>query len=205
MHIPHTGGRALNHWLRREKIPNTRVHNADQMKSLCDNAAANAQYPIFYFILRHPVERGYREWMHYSRNLDALGRVNHLDRSSLAEQGCDYHKPEDYFQLEVNRNVYCKFLLHRTDFEQPITRSDFEQIKELENVKFDWFSSLPNLPVLDEILNHTHPVDLDTIKTNDKRLESIDIPGAVKDVIEKWNEWDMRLFAKTALSLLDVD
>jgi hypothetical protein len=101
LHVPHTGGRALGHFLWKEELAHRRIHNAQDIQAakLADGiSATDEQVVVKYFILRDPVERAYREFLHYSRNLTSIGRVNHLTLSEFPPS-FNPADPEQYFAL----------------------------------------------------------------------------------------------------------
>jgi hypothetical protein len=112
-HVPHTGGRALGRFLwKNHSGKYKKLHNAKDIKAAKQELSSDDTIDK-YFILRDPVERAYKEFLHYSNNLTHIGIVNHLILSELRQRdpSFDHTNPAAYFALEENRNVYCKFLL----------------------------------------------------------------------------------------------
>lgn len=114
LHIPHTGGRVLKNFLFESNVKYTPVHNAKNIKE-------KGYKDIIYFILRPTIERVIAQCIHYSKNLKRIGIVNHMDMDELKLKGYDPDNPYHFIELPENQNVYCKFLLGRTDFAQSIT------------------------------------------------------------------------------------
>lgn len=183
LHVPHTGGRCIGKYLWNNNLKYLKLHNADDIKN---NKNIEG---VKYFVLRDPVERSYREYIHYSRNLERIGQVNHLTLSNF--KNLDYKNPYDYLSLEVNRNVYCKFLLLREDFNIPITEKDYSNIN-VNDYKFDMFSDLPYLPTLSDLISSN--VNLDN-----KYKSNIIFCEDIKNFIIKNNEYDIRLFKSLSL------
>lgn len=143
LHIPHTGGRSLLRFCWIQSIQIVSVHNPEGIRKLLPGISSET---IRYCVLRHPIERAIGEFTHYSRNLKQIGLVNHLklDEIRMENPNFDLDSPFDYFNLEVNCNPYCKFLLLRTDFSEPITLSDFVELENLikvNKIKYDLFNT----------------------------------------------------------------
>lgn len=151
LHIPHTGGRCLGRYafkcyqqLKDKNITYTRLHNARNIADYLHVIDSTTDNTVFYFVLRDTTERLYKEFLHYSSRLQTVGMVNHLDLSDIQKRYPDFNVTSfsDYCRLEVNRNAYCKFLLLRTDFNIPITDTDYQQVLDLlkrGNFKYDVF------------------------------------------------------------------
>mgnify|MGYP003640684395 CR=1 FL=1 len=182
LHIPHTGGRNLGRWLWDKQISYKRLHNSNDLKECEIN-----EKDILYFIIRNPVERCYKEFLHYSERLDIVGVVNHLTKDLFKNK--DYKDYKDYFSLEINCNVYCKFILLRCDFDKPITEDEFENMN-IQRLKYDFFENLNKLPKLSEILKQE--INLATPKYKN----DITIPDEIKKFIIEKNKYDI-MFLKT--------
>jgi hypothetical protein len=114
LHIPHTAGTPLKRYLKHNKLEVDCVHNAEEMQTVSESTKG-------YFVLREPFQRFVAEFMHYSKRLDHRGEVNHLKEEDFI--GLDFQNPYQYAELEVNKNVMCKFLARSTDFSIPFTGS----------------------------------------------------------------------------------
>uniref|UniRef100_A0A6C0BMG0 Uncharacterized protein n=1 Tax=viral metagenome TaxID=1070528 RepID=A0A6C0BMG0_9ZZZZ len=189
-HVPHTGGRNVGRCLWHLNTPHRRVHQARDFQALEKGSHTN------YFILRDPIQRAHKEFVHYSRRLIEAGRVNHLTLDDFS--GLDPQNPEHYFGLEVNRNVYCKFLLSAReprDFSRPITREDLKWLKENvpKRFRFDHFTQLPHLPVLEKILGHPVKLPVTTPVTFGDGGNPAEISEKTQPLLEKANEFDIEL------------
>ncbi len=198
LHVPHTGGRVLKRGLRFKKGINS-VHNGTDIKN-------KSIHKIQYFILRPTVERIVGQVLHYSKNLKKMGQVNHLKMETLPN-GYDMDNPFHFIKLEVNCNVYCKFILNRIDFSLPITENDFEELcilfkkdsslcynSEVTITRiWDSYEFPANLPNLEKTLNCKldMPVFIQTAKE-----QHADLLKNVKFVeeIKKLNPYDIRLY-----------
>lgn len=193
LHIPHTCGRSIKRTLWEKSILKDMIviHNGDQMIQNLNN-----MYDI-YFVLREPLERIIGEYKHYSVNLKTLGMVNHLEIKNIMTQQptFDLNNILDYCNLEVNKNVYCKFLLFRKDFNKPVTIDEFNKVKEL-------FTG-DNKPIFDI---YTFPLELPILsgKIGQKVEPKLVIKNSVKDdlinnkivcqKIQEWNSYDFLLY-----------
>ncbi len=185
IHVPHTSGRSLKSYLLRRGDNIITVHNAEQIKEL------DKEYSIKYFILREPTERVWKEFLHYSENLKIGGRVNHLNILHLkkANPSFDPKNISHYISLEVNRNVCCKFLLLRTDFNIPVTETDLNYLKEnISSFKYDIFKKPMTYPVLSTIID---PIDANLKYITDEAI--LISQEAVSEII-RLNTFDIMLF-----------
>lgn len=134
LHVPHTGGRSLNRALWRAGKSLTRLHNPEQIEEYLSSSRLSSfpgKDPLRYFILRSPLKRSKEEYLHYTRRLQEIGVVNHLDLAQIRKKRPKFNPERDYYSLEENRNLYCKFILLRKDFSLPLTEEDFSQIEKL--------------------------------------------------------------------------
>lgn len=191
LHVPHTSGRSLRRYLWTNRLLGDDlklVHNGKQIEPI-----VGIDWDIVYFILRDPILRLYKQYHHYSRNLQQIGRVNHLDMSEIIKTNPNYdlNSFEDFFQLEQNRNLYCKFLLLRTDFTEPITTTDWNKIQEeikTEKYRCDMFGS--ELRTLSQILDR----DIDRTNIVYAPYSCPEITKNQRYLIELNNQFDMLLF-----------
>lgn len=191
LHIPHTGGRGLGRFLWCKEIPHLKIHNGNDFLNAHINVKKDKIPDYKYFILRDPIERGYKEFLHYSSRLDVVDTVNHLNISDILKKNPNFnHKePKDYFGLEINRNLLCKFLLEKEDFSIPLTEKEYCSIN-INNFIFDFFTDLPNLPNLRKILN------TDIIVPNIGNSQQKEVPLEIKKIIEQYNNFDLMLFSQ---------
>ena len=138
IHIPHTGGRLLKTFIRRNKHQ-TKIHYVHSAQTINKFKRVHKQSFIPYFVLRHPVNRCISEFVHYSKILNEYGMINHLFLSKIKETNKDFDHldPYSYFSIEETRNVMCKYLLLRTDFSQPITDDEFHQLVDTRATRSD--------------------------------------------------------------------
>lgn len=216
-HVPHTGGRALGRYLwSNHSGQYKKLHNSEDIRectAAVESGVEKTETIIKYFILRDPIERGYKEFLHYSNNLTQIGQVNHLNLENLKQTNpnFDHTDPVAYFSLEVNRNVYCKFLLERTDFSQPVTDRDLHIIlnkflpssstttdKSDQEFYYDLFTDLQtgSMPVLEKILGTTitlpTPRQLHNKQPNEERVK---VPDDIRKTIVERNIYDVQLFS----------
>jgi hypothetical protein len=226
LHIPHTGGRVLNGYLWRNPqilaynseddktqviIQYFKIHNANDIhKHKSINNDDNTKI-LKYFVLRDPIIRAYKEYAHYNRNLKNIGRVNHLELSDIQKrcqaEGKEYHLDslDDYFMLEVNRNVLCKFLLGRTDFSIPITDSDCQLCMNLllnEKYIYDLFDEtmMMSYPKFFEMLQKYRQIDvhdiqrgLDTFKTLVDKHPHV-LPNVTIEYLKVIHSYDIAIY-----------
>lgn len=207
LHVPHTGGRSLHGILWHNSVNFQKVHNAKAIEEFLLGLGSLSNTPLIneiipksnrYFVLREPVERAYKEFRHYSKNLQTIGRVNHLILDDLKKDNKSFNPAsiDDYFSLECNRNVYCKFLLLKKDFNRPITDIDFEHLKDLiksDRIVFDRFVDgkiqyLNLRKILN--LNDDIKIDINMHPTN----SSCDISNDEKSFLEKCQMYDLKLY-----------
>lgn len=236
LHIPHTGGRVLNGYLWRnpqllayhqqndcvsndtakEKvlIHYSKIHNAIDIQKIKDN---KRKMVINYFILRDPILRSYKEYQHYNRNLKNIGRVNHLELAAIQKQwkleGREYSLDSihDYFSLEVNRNVMCKFLLGRIDFSRPITDAEYQQCLSLfsddstsdnKGYIFDIFdeTQIIDYPKFFEIIQRYKPINLVDIHEGLARFKTLInkyinvLPPETSEYLSRIHAYDLALY-----------
>lgn len=187
LHVPHTCGRSIRRalFIKDELKKIGWVHNSSQIKDLkTENISTK------YFVLRDPIERIIGEFKHYSKNLKSIGIVNHLNLNNLLRENEKFDTTSilDYCSLEVNRNVYCKFLLLRDDFNVPISEKDFDSIIQNNNFKFDVYSFPLKLPVLSSLLGFE--INPHVIVNNSNKNDTINKIDAIK----KLKEYDLRLY-----------
>lgn len=187
LHVPHTCGRSIKRSLfnKDELKKITWIHNSDQIQNT--NVTNN---DILYCVLRNPIERVIGEFKHYSRNLKSIGVVNHLDLNHLLKQNnnFDVNNILDYCSLEVNRNVCCKFILLRTDFNIPINEKEFNTLLNC-NFKFDVYSFPLKLPILSSLLGFE--IEPHVIVNN---IDKSEITIEELDTIRSLNHYDVRLY-----------
>lgn len=187
LHIPHTCGRSIKRsFFIKDELKNiVWIHNSSQITQMKRN-----NDEILYFVLRNPIERVIGEFKHYSRNLKSIGIVNHLDLNNILEKNPTFNMESilDYCSLEVNRNVCCKFLLLRKDFNIPITENDYSAILN-SNFKFDVYSFPLKLPVLSSLLGFeiSPHIVVNNVDKNDISKNKI-------EMIKKLNEYDLCLY-----------
>ncbi|QKF93663.1 hypothetical protein QKU48_gp0205 [Fadolivirus algeromassiliense] len=204
LHVPHTAGRVLKNylWTNRKKVIN--VHNDKDMKLIKNKALQK------YFILRNPIERIIGECVHYSTNLKNIGIVNYLSMDDILIRN-PYFNPEnisEYIKLEATKNLYCKFLLNRDNFWEPITANDFDKItKILEKGEFIYdkytnpmdYEKLSQLIGIDRKEINKVTMEITTKsqiinKTNiNIKKELLNNTNLIKE-IELMNEYDIKLF-----------
>ena len=188
LHIPHTCGRSVKRalFVKDEIKKITWVHNSSQIQ----NISNLEEEKILYLVLRNPIERIIGEFKHYSRNLLSIGIVNHLELSHILKNNKKFDAKNiiDYCSLEVNRNVCCKFLLLRCDFNVPVSESDYDILLNTE-FKFDVYSFPLKLPILSDLLGFeiAPHVVVDNVNKND-------VSEQEKVKIIKLNEYDIRLY-----------
>lgn len=166
LHIPHTAGRVIKRyfWINNKKVIN--IHNQNDFKLIKDKKENIRKY----FILRNPIERIIAEYNHYSRNLSNIGIVNYLDIKDILNRVKDFNvnNISDYIKLEITRNLYCKFLLHRENFWDPVTDKDFDEIKTLvanREFEFDYYKN----PI--ELRNLSKLIGMEECELNNKVSE----------------------------------
>jgi len=184
LHVPHTGGRMIGRFMWSHNLNYVKLHNNNDISLYLDDDNDYKNGIEKYFVVRDPIERAYKEFLHYSRNLDRIGMVNHLSISDFTN--LDHNNPYDYLGMEVNKNVYCKFLLMREDFSVPVTDQEFNKM-DLDDFKYDLFEDIPTLPTLSGLINMN--IDVPKLTKTD-----VEIPQNVKTFIEKNNEYDIMLF-----------
>lgn len=174
LHVPHTGGRYLKHQVWNQSIPLKSIH---QVESLNPDDQR-------YLVLRDPIVRAWAEFIHYSAAYDRVGRVNHLSKEEL---GLDLSTYSQYFSLEINRNVYCKFILGTTE---PITEQSFQNVLNCK-LAFDRFSDSLSLPVLAKLLQIDQGIFI-----GGKRPQSTVhiIPDQFIELMSDCQNYDVRLF-----------
>ena len=189
LHVPHTGGRGLGRFLWTKEIPYLKIHN--NIDFINAHKKDKSKPENKYFILREPIERGYKEFLHYSTRLDSVEMVNHLNIKDILKKNpnFDHHNPRHYFSLEVNRNVLCKFLLEREDFSIPICQQEYDSIN-INSFIFDLFTDLPHLPKLREALN------VEIIVPNNGVSQKKEIYEEIKQIISENNKFDIMLYSK---------
>ena len=126
--------------------------------------------------------------------LPRIGIVNHLKLSELKRNDSDFDhtNPFDYLDLEVNKNVYCKFLLFRTDFNIPISDEEYQKI-DLDDFHYDLFSNLPELPTLSDLIGIK--ITLPTFVTKEYK-----IPENIREFIIMNNQYDIKLINQITLT-----
>lgn len=186
LHIPHTCGRSIKRalFVKDELKKIAWVHNSSQIQNIPNNNET------LYFVLRNPIERIIGEFKHYSKNLLSIGVVNHLELSQIINNNKKFDAKNiiDYCTLEVNRNVCCKFILLRCDFNIPVSEKDYSTLLS-SDFKFDLYSFPLKLPVLSKLLGFeiAPHIVVNNINKNDVKKDDIDI-------IAKLNEYDIRLY-----------
>lgn len=190
LHIPHTGGRVLKNFLRSSNIIHNTVHNAKDIK--------NRKYEDkLYFILRPTVDRVIAQCIHYSKNLKRIGIVNHMDMDILKLKDYNPDNPYDFIELPENKNVYCKFLLGRTDFSLPITDNDFEKVLNLFQIPnfiiWDLYSYPLNVYNLENLIGFSIKCKIFRQTLEDEhKLYASDV--LFVDKIKELNIYDITLF-----------
>lgn len=186
-HIPHTGGRGLGRFLWPIKIQYLKIHNDKDFIDAHKGDPPNNKY----FILRDPIDRSYKEFLHYSSRLKQINTVGHLNIEDILKKNplFNHFLPNDYFSLENNRNLMCKFLLEREDFSIPISKNDYDMIN-ISNFTFDLFTDLPNLPNLRKILDVE--IVVPSIGMSKKEI----VPSEIKKIIVENNNFDLLLYKK---------
>ena len=170
LHIPHTSGRCLRNVLKnleRNGIFRS-LHNEKFISKYNDAWGKHKQ--MMYFILREPIGRTIGEFTHYSNHIKKFGWVNHLNKDIVSEvkDDTDLADPFEYVKLENNKNLYCKFILLREDFSEPVSKADYEKVLEILEQGlcfYDIFSS--RLTNLESILER--PINMKMKMTNDKK------------------------------------
>lgn len=173
-HIPHTGGREIRRCLKNLHVTNKYryVHNAENIKQYL---RYHKKCSPVYFILRNPSKRLVGEYCHYSELLSNVNYVNHLNLFKIRDKNKTFEPrdPLHYFDLEVNRNVMCKYVLKRTDFNIPINENDYNEIIKLYidgKLLYDTFNSTRlNLINLSKTLN----VDLEQLNKQINKRDTI--------------------------------
>ena len=127
-----------------------------------------------------------------------MGMVNHLNLYDLKHDNPAFNPTNilDYISLEVNRNVLCKFLLLRTDFNKPITNEEYDAIIEMfqgsNKPVYDIYKyPLNTLPVLSKLVG----VDITPLgfRTNCKK-DDILVKNVICNKIKQLNKYDFDLF-----------
>ena len=189
LHIPHTSGRVLKEFIEKNRMKIEYVHNFYGLKAI-----RNKEYDTIYTIIRNPLDRAISEYLHYSRLLMNQGYVNHLALVKIRRERPFFNPavPQDYFDLEENKNVMCKFLLRKTDFTKPVDNDDFKNVTTLinsGNIKYDTYSKINyKLPVFSKIIDwnvDTLKVAMDELLSNYKETSS---------VVKKQLSYDFKLF-----------
>lgn len=150
IHIPHTSGRVTRKLLTNNKIEYLYVHNFNGIKKLDSDHQR-------YSIIRDPTTRLISEFAHYSQLIEKRGRANYVNTKDYT---FDPTNPFEYFNLEMNKNVMCKFLLLKQDFETPITENDVNIILTLiqeKKILFDYLKEEPEFFNLAKLINFEEP------------------------------------------------
>ena len=162
LHVPHTCGRLIKRdlWGKNLLKNVVCVHNQNDIIKQCSfvelvDLKDTCKNPYqLYFVLREPLERIIGEYKHYSKTLTYDMEVNHLEPNDVKH--IDLNNILDYYSLEVNRNTYCKFILLKTNFNQPINDNDYQNIIKIIDsgkIKYDMYSfPLSSLPILSDIV-----------------------------------------------------
>jgi hypothetical protein len=193
LHIPHTSGRTIKRtlWNKGFLKDIICVHNAQH---ITENITKITPDLKLYFVLREPLNRIIGEYKHYSRNLKIIGQVNHLTKNDVKH--IDLDNILDYCSMEVNRNVLCKFLLLKTDFDKPITDADYEKVEKLcqtDKVIFDKYKFPLDLPNLSSLIgSEIKPIVI--VQNSDKNDVLLNNDICIK--IKKLNEYDFKFFDK---------
>lgn len=172
-HIPHTGGRYLKRVLWLQGIEMLSYHQA----------ASIIPAGTYYFVLREPVERAYAEYCHYSDTYKRNGIVNHLDRDVLQ---LDLDSIEQYFGLELNCNVMCKFLLGIT---RQVTEADYQQILSMPLV-YDMFTDNIQYTALTALLG----VDAAIFNASARYTNKLTISPEIYQQVAQYHSYDLRLY-----------
>lgn len=184
LHIPHTGGRVLRATLHQHLISYNYIHNPTQMLENYD-----CKYPD-YFVLREPVERCLAEYTHYSRNLKNISYVNYLSIHDFNTQDISI---ETYYSIEKTCNLTCKFLLHRTDFNIPVTETEFNQILQ-QNLIYDTFSKSIQYTNLFKLIND---ISLDINRNRSQhvyQLSPLQLSESQLSFLKTKNNYDLKLY-----------
>ena len=171
------------------------IHNPQEMINLKLSKPVEKKY----FILRPTIERIVGQFVHYSRNLKNIGRVNHLVLDDLREEspGFNPDDPYQFIRLKSNQNVYCKFLLGRTDFNQPITNEDFEKVKAMFTSDNKPIWDLYSKPI--EVLNLEKLLGIGIVpeafrqSPEEEHNKLLNNKGLIEE-IEKLNSFDIKLY-----------
>lgn len=210
LHVPHTSGRYIKKHLRTNKyllptanIKITIIHNpVDIIKFKKLNEWNNITK---YFVLRDPIERVIGQYKHYSRNLKGIGIVNHLTLSDIIKTHPTYdvNNIKDYLSLERNRNLYCKFLLGRENFNIPIGIDDYNQVINTVNntnndIFYDIFEKPMKLTKLHNYINFTgEELDINIQNIIINRMKLPNDPNITESIIKyisKLNSFDLKLY-----------
>ena len=205
LHVPHTGGRVLQKYLQTSGYINTQIRYIHGTRGI-ERIHRTGEKVSLYFILRNPIDRIIGEFLHYSKLLKETGRVAYLqlDKIIKVNPNFDPLNPYHYIQIESGHNMYCKYLLLKTDFSVPITDNDFLLLrKKLSEIKFDYYDTPLTHPVLSDMIG----IDKDTFKKDLEEIvvDSLMIPNddykksllsdtKLIDQIKKCNSYDMKLF-----------
>ena len=191
LHVPHTCGRMIKRDLWNKKLLKNIicVHNQNDII----NCYSTESYDLIYFVLREPLDRIIGEYKHYSKALMNDMKINHLEPQDV--KNIDLNNILEYCSLETNKNVYCKFLLLKKNFNVPINDIDYKNIIKLveENrVKYDKYTfPLENLPVLSNIVSQNIlPV---SIFPNVKKCD-ISLDKYICDRLKYMNNYDFMLY-----------
>jgi len=145
------------------------------------------------------------EFVHYSNNLINMGMVNHLTSREILHQFPNFNlsDPYDYFSLEVNRNVMCKFLLLKKNFNETINEIEFIELKnkiEKGEIVYDIFNNekinytvlkkLIKIEDLNELKDKYYRKNIKQVELKNKLLQN----KQLRNFLEAENKYDCDLF-----------
>lgn len=192
LHIPHTCGLNINFALQKNNIEYVYVHNELDILKLQELR----KYDINYFVLRNPIERVIGEAIHYvGRYKSTKSKVNNVKLPNIY-----YESIQKYVTHESRRDLCCKYLLKKTNFNIPLTLLDFNNLIKLVNsgkLIWDNYSYPIKTPVLNKFLNKDIELflknnDHKTMMYNKSILKSK--YSSLESTLMKLNNYDMQLW-----------
>ena len=173
LHVPHTSMYPVYNIMSNLSIHHFYVKTENDFHNM-KKRTLNVDDVQYYFILRNPIERISKEFIHSKQEI----------------------KISDHIMIERNRNVNCKYILGSSE---PITDESFNEVLHLISqgkVKYDLFSEKTEYDTLFKLTGiNMYDYGVTNEYKNKKRIPFF-VPQELLFKFNEFNEYDIKLYNK---------